>query len=149
MFYMSKQNVNEGTLKKRITYLIFGCRLILLIGLFLNSANAQLTDEQFERILYTILPITILYFTFIIKYLVANNRYYHPGNSITKSYLILSYIPIILVHLIELSLIVFRLQLFDEIQSLYTWIVVLEGSLAIYAGLYLSYLFVLKPGNLK
>jgi hypothetical protein len=134
--------INEGNLKKRITYIIITCRFITLLVLFLSWYFGKLIETQLYELMYCTLPLTVLYIVFTTKYILNHKRYFHPGNTVTKSYFTASYIPLVLLHLTEWVLVIFNEHFFDlNLEPLYWCIVTLECLLGAYAGYYLTDLF--------
>ncbi len=137
---------NEGQLRRAIIYFITGFRLMILVTLFLLWGYNQLTDTQLYQLLYAVLPLSAMYVALIAKHIFDNSRYFSPGDSITKDYIKLSYVPPVLFYVTELLLIAFNSSVFDKnIEALYWWVVGIECASGIYAGYFLSGLFTKQP----
>jgi len=133
---------NQGYLKKMITYAVILCRiglLALLLGLYLIN---WLIDSELSKLLYITLPITFLYLVFVVKYALIRKRYFVTGKELSKSYFISSFAPLVLLHLVEMYLIIFKSTIYDSNpDGLYWSVAVFECFLGAYAGFHLSDLF--------
>jgi len=156
------KTINEGELKKIITYIITACRSITLILLILMFGNTsfgifgeyKLLDIQFYVLLFCVLPNTLLYLIFTAKYVFVYKRYFAPGNEISKGYFRLSYLPLVVLHVTEWLLIIFNQYFFDAspgIGALEWLVITIECVLAAYAGFYLSDMFknYIEPTDIK
>ena len=134
--------LNSGLLKKTITYAVLICRLLVLSLLFIFETNGWLTETELHQLLCIILPISVLYGVFVIKFAFIRKRYFAAGNSISKGYFLWSCAPLILLHLLELTLILFKIAIYgDNVGALYWWVAIIESVFGGYAGFYLSDLF--------
>jgi hypothetical protein len=139
---MVNQNVNTGVLQKWLVYGILLCRFLVLFIIFALGRVDSLTEDQFSRLLFCVLPVSFLYFALVIRYLFVTKRYFDPGEVVSKSYFVLSYLPLVGLHLVEIMLIIFKSRLFVDIDNLYAGVTGLDCMLAIYAGYHLSSVFI-------
>jgi hypothetical protein len=134
--------INEGNLQKWLCYIVTLFRLMSLLLLLILYNDKSLSTPHFSQLLFCTLPVTTLYLVFVTKYLLFNKRYLDPGLPISAGYFTLSCLPIIAVHVLEWSLIIFS----ESVDDIFLWIAAFECFLAAYAGFYLSDMF-LARGN--
>jgi hypothetical protein len=98
--------------------------------------------DQFDTLLYILLPLTCLYYALFIKF-IAQNRYQVAGRKLEDLPLNLGYFLLILLGIAELTLILWKA--FDDTvlddNKFFLLIALIESGFGIYAGLYLSDLF--------
>ena len=137
-----EKTIREGSLKKWIVYIILISRIIILLIVKMFNDVGRLTPDEFHLLFFTLLPMSALYFVLTIKFIIISKRYIPGGGIITKTYFVLSFFPLILLHLTEFVLIYFKNAInSDNYELLYWWIAIIECILAAYAGFYLSDLF--------
>jgi hypothetical protein len=122
---------------------------IIVVPFFLEKSG--FLPDEFERLMYLLLPLSCVYFTFFIKFIIKG-RYQKEGNELTKTYIGFGEIALLLLCITELSLIILR-GLYDVAEGgqFFLLIALLESCFGIYAGFYLSDLFSYKTtrGGIK
>ena len=137
-----KQVITEGLLKKYLVYTIATGRLLTLLIVLMLKFYGKLLETDFYKLVYCLMPITTLYGVFLIKYIYVNKKYIHPGNTMSKSYFIIRFAPLLIIVLAELALIIFNQQIFvNSIEPLFWTLLPVECLLAAYSGFYITGLF--------
>jgi hypothetical protein len=133
----------QGFLRKWIFYIVGCSRFTILIFICIFYSQGRLTPHEFNETTALVLPISVLYLIFIGKYIIERSRYFYPGAGITRSDLIWGCAPLVILHVSEILLILFRdLINIQNNDSIFWWIAIIESMVAAYAGFYLSRLFV-------
>jgi len=145
--------LNEGLLRRKIVYMVLICRMLMWFVLVVLYICNQLRPVQLLQLLFITLPIGVMYFVFLLKYVLIHKRYFAasanlPGRDYQSAYLL-----IITIYLLEIFSIYLRDIIFSgDFVVLCGAISVMESALGAYAGFYLSGLFAInneEPGKQK
>ncbi|HZY39970.1 MAG TPA: hypothetical protein VFE53_25120 [Mucilaginibacter sp.] len=135
----------EAFVKRRIVASGIIFRLLILflpIVLYKAPPVPGFRPDQFETLTCILLPLTCLFFTLFIKFIIQN-RYQKPGNYLGPAFVSVGYFALLILTLAEAGFITWKA--FDdtviEDNNFYVLIAVFESAWGIYAGFYLSELF--------
>lgn len=133
--------MNEGILKKRIAILILIFRFLMVLMLFILQYFGGLTEEEFWNTVYIVSPMSLLYLTVVLKF-VLGNRYLIRGKMLSRGYVLLVFSAISVIYIVSFIMIILKgvFNLITEV-AFYKIICGVESILAIYAGIFLSRLF--------
>jgi hypothetical protein len=135
----------EAFVRNNIVFIGLPFRIIILLlpfspGIF-GEAEWFRLDEKYEM-LSIILPVTALYFSLFIKFIIQN-RYQRQGQSLGKLYIGAGFFALIILSCAEIFLVTYKgrdASIFDD-ERFFLLLGLFEAGFGIYAGFYLSDLF--------
>ena len=132
-----------------ILYTLLTCRAGILCFVLILNYETMLTDTELPSLFYLLLPVTAMYFVFVVKCVINKRRYIIAGKKVEWLYFCIPVGIFILLHVFEMVLIYYKNVFYSptDIEPLCKAIAVMECALAGYAGYRLSGLFADKTGE--
>ncbi len=140
--------ISTGSLKRSLLFTTLGCRALVIAAVLACYGWRRVTSQELNRLLETILPLTVVYIAFLLRYTIHHRRYFAPGPWVSRAYGRNRLWPIVLLHVLELVLLFFKNTLSEEsVEPFFAWIAMAECGLAVLAGFALSVLFTVRENS--
>lgn len=135
------ENSRSAYVKKRIVRTGLICRTLVLAVPVLSRLLGGLRVDEFEIVLLMMLPVSCLFFTLLIKF-VIRNKYLLKGVAFDNFYIVFGRLFLLALTLAEVLILVCKsLYGLPDDGIFYALIGFIESGFGIYAGFYLSDIF--------
>lgn len=143
---------NESTVKIKMVKIGLVSRILILVAAFLLYKYGGFLTSTFTEFLYILLPVSCLYITLFIKFIIKNAyQYQDQGRPIKPEYISLGYYGLLALNVVEFMVILYKAFNFNPqmpVGDFFLYLVGVEMLFGIFAGFYISDLFhTKKPGQ--
>ncbi|EHQ27079.1 hypothetical protein [Mucilaginibacter paludis] len=141
------QTSNEASVKIKIVCVGLASRLLILASAAFLYNKGGFLNSTFKQFMYILLPVSIMYIAFFLKFIVKN-LYGYPfaAKRVNKGYVGLGYYALWILNLAEFLVIIYKAESFATfpempIQDFFLYVSAIEITFGVMAGLYISELF--------